>query len=143
MRKLLYYFQPSVWLLLILCVAIILAVIFNGCALSLKAPTPQMLIQDATYIASYTIGRENPTLAKEFIKYTQVDREDILTLYPSWQNYLSYRLEDPIHRRLVGTMLGLVDIDLQLKVPTEQEKIIRELFREFISGLKAGIDATK
>ena len=142
MRKLCYYFTPSAWALIGFALfIIILAIIITGCAgISLKAPSTQMLIQNATYLAAYEIGKANPTLAKEFIHYTQVDREDILTLFPSWKRYLAYRLEDPVHRRLVGTMLALVEIDLQLKSPIEQEKTIRELFREFIAGLKAGID---
>ena len=119
-----------------------LAISLSACAtLSLKAPTTQMVIKNATFLAGYEIGKANPTLAKEFIHYTQVDREDILTLFPSWKRYLAYRLKDPVHRRLVGTMLALVEIDLQLKSPIEQEKVIRELFKEFILGLEAGIDA--
>ena len=119
---------------------ILFGYLMSGCAgISLKAPTTQMVIKTATFLAGYEIGKGNLTLATEFIKYTQVDREDILTLFPLWKRYLAYRLKDPVHRRLVGTMLALVEIDLQLKSPIEQEKVIRELFREFIAGLEAGI----
>lgn len=128
----------------ILAIILMLLGFISGCShISLKAPTTQILIKDATFLAGYEIGKANLTLAAEFIKHTQIDREDILTLYPSWKRYLAYRLEDPVHRRLVGTMLALVEIDLQLKIPVEQEKVIRELFREFIVGLEAGIDANR
>ena len=121
---------------------ILFGYLMSACAgISLKAPTTQMVIQNATYLAAYTIGKANPTLAAEFIKHSKVGKEDILTLFPSWKRYLSDRLEDPVHRRLVGTMLALVEIEIQLKSPIEQEKVIRELFLEFITGLKAGIDA--
>lgn len=139
MRKLLGFIADSAWAWgIFICIIVML----TSCAtLSLKPPTTQMLIKNATYLAGYEIGKANPELAKEFIHYTQVDREDILTLFPSWKRYLDYRLKDPVHRRLVGTMLALVEIDLQLKIPIEQEKAIRALFKEFIAGLKAGIDS--
>ena len=136
MRKVFYCFTPSGWLLL----SLIILFIIGGCAgISLKAPTTQMLIQNPTYLAGYEIGKANPTLAKEFIKHTKVGKEDILTLFPSWKRYLSDRLKDPVHRRLVGTMLDLVELDLKLKPDKEKVRIIRELFKEFISGLEAGI----
>ena len=114
----------------------------SGCAgISFKAPTTQTLIKDATFLAGYEIGKANPTLAKEFIKHSKVGKEDIVVLYASWKRYLSDRLKNPVHQRLVGTMLGLVEIDLQLKSPIEQEKVIRELFKDFIAGLEAGINA--
>ena len=50
MRKLLYYFHPSVSLAIILFILIITAAIVNGCAtLSLKAPSTPALIQDIAY----------------------------------------------------------------------------------------------
>ena len=109
--------------------------------ISLKAPTTQILIKDATFLAGYEIGKGNPTLAKEFIKHTKVGKEDILTLFPSWKRYLSDRLKDPVHRRLVIAMLDLVELDLKLKPDQEKVIIIRELFREFIKGLEIGISS--
>ncbi len=117
-------------------------VIIVGCAtFSLKAPTTQMLIRTATFAAGYEIGKANPALAVEIMGHTEVDRKDILTFYLSWKNYLAYRLEDPIQRRLVATMLNLVSVDLQVKSDADREEIIRNLFREFIAGLQEGINA--
>lgn len=120
---------------------ILFGYLMSGCShISLKAPTTQMVIKTTTFLAGYEIGKAEPTLAKEFIKHTKVGKEDIFVLYESWKRYLADCLKDPVHRRLVGTMLALVEIDLQLKSPIEQEKVIREVFREFIAGLKTGID---
>ena len=128
------------WFIVTLFSLFCLVVLFSGCAgISLKAPTTQTLIKNATFLAGYEIGKGNLTLAKEIIHYTQVDREDILVLYESWKRYLAYRLKDPVHRSLVIAMLDLVELDLKLKPDKEKVRIIRELFREFISGLEAGI----
>lgn len=123
-------------------IGIILSLVFIfGCVgISFKAPTSQMLIKNAAVFAGYEIGKAKPELATEIIHYTQVDREDILIFYGSWRRYLAYRLsDDPIHRRLIGNMLGLIELELKSKSLEEQEKIIRDLFTELISGLEAGI----
>ena len=117
----------------------------SGCAgISLKAPTTQILIKDATFLAGYEIGKAKPEIAAEILGYTTVEyliEKDIPTFYEDWKGFVASKLKDPVHRRLVGTMLALVEIEIQLKIPIEQEKVIRELFREFITGLKVGIDA--
>lgn len=144
MRKFLYYFSTSFWLSFTgIIVVIVFAFMLNACAgISFKEPTTQILTNAATYLAGYEIGKAEPELANEFIKYTQTDREDILAFFESWKRYLASRLvDDPVHRKLIKEMLGLVEVDLQLKSPVEQEEIIRELFREFIDGLEVGIDA--
>lgn len=144
MRKLFYYFTSYFWAWVVLLVFIVsFTVIITGCAsLSLKAPTTQMLIRAATFTAGYEVGRAVPKhIAEELIHFTQVDREDILTLYPSWRRYLLYRVKDPAHRRLIAGMLELVDIELKFKPTKEQEEIIRRLFREFIAGVEEGINA--
>lgn len=123
-------------------VAFIISVSMIGCAtLSLKLPTTQSLTRTAIQTTGYAIGKNNPELAKEFIKYTQVDREDILVLYESWKRYLAYRLADDDFLWMVERMLSLVDAGLAFKPDVEREAIIRRVFGEFIAGLRGGMDA--
>ena len=118
-----------------------------GCAtmqkvgISIKAPTTQMLIKNAAFLAGYTIGKDMPVIAAEIKHYSQPGKANILVLYENWKRYLAYRLKDPVHRQLAMSMLSLVDIDLQMKPPIEQEKTIRELLKDFISGLEVGMKA--
>ena len=133
---------------LLIFIAVIYFSILYGCAtmekvgISLKAPTAQALTKGFAYEAGFIIGEEEPALAKEFLEYTQVDRKDLDTFYPSWKRYLSSKLTDkPRYQRLIRLALSAVDIRLEFKRTDEQNKIIRELFREFIAGLQAGIDA--
>ncbi len=119
----------------------ILLILF-GCALSLKAPTSQMFIKTATFAAGYEIGKAYPEIGKEIIKKTDVDRKDLLTYFDSWQNYLAYRLvDDPVRRKLVENMLGLVQVDWEIKPNEARVEAIKALFREFVEGLQAGLDA--
>ena len=129
--------------LTVVVIMVIVLLFTSGCSwISLKVPTTQALTKTAAFLAGYEIGKSRPELAEEFIHYTQVDREDVVVLYDSWKRYLAYRLgADPVHRKLIENMLDLVEIDLELKVDAEKEKIIRELFTEFIEGLQVGIDA--
>ncbi len=140
MRKLFYYFTPSGWLLLGLFICLII-VIITGCAgISLKAPTTQMFVDTGTYFIASKIGKAEPEIAKEIIEKTKSYNTDVLANLENWKEFVVGKLKDPIHKKLVRDMLALVEVDLQLKSPIEQEKVIRELFKEFISGLKAGID---
>ena len=136
--------------IVIIVVTGLLAIGLFGCAtmekvgISLKAPTTQALTKGLAYEAGLIIGEEEPALAKEFLEYTQVDRKDLDTFYLSWKRYLSLKLTDkPRYQRLIRLALSAVDVRLEFKTSDEQNEIIRELFREFRVGLKAGIDANK
>jgi hypothetical protein len=116
---------------------IFLGYLMSGCAtLSIKPPT----IQDTAQTAGYIVALKNPDLVEEFIHHTTVGKEDVLVLYPNWKRYLAYRLgeEDFL---VVKSLLTLVDIRLEFKTDEQREAIIRELFREFVAGLEAGINA--
>ena len=120
----------------------ILLILFGCATFSLKTPTSQMLIKTATFAAGYEIGKAYPEIAKEMIEKTDVDRKDLLTYFDSWQNYLAYRLvDDPVRRKLVENMLGLVQVDWEIKPSEKRMEAIKALFREFVEGLQAGIDA--
>ena len=140
MRKLLGFIADSAWAWGIL---ICIIVMLSGCAgISLKAPTTQILIKSPIFTAGYEIGKNiPPAIAKEIIHHSTVGEENVLVLYPNWKRYLSYRLTNPDHRRLIEVVLKAVDLSLVIKAPDKQEKVIRELFKEFISGLEAGIDS--
>ena len=138
MRNSMFLALSSLVVVLILLLFVLSALL--GCA-ARPPPTTQLIIQDIAQTTGYVIGKNNPKLAKEFIHYTQVDREDILVLYDSWKRYLAYRLvDDEFLRMKVERMLSLMDIRLELRTDEEKVTIIRELFLEFISGLEAGIN---
>ena len=134
--------RDGLFFLIGLVIIVWLAITLFGCALSLKSPTSQMVIKTATFAAGYETGKAYPEIGKEIIEKTDVDRKDLLTYFDSWQNYLAYRLvDDPVRAKLVENMLGLVQVDWEIKPSEERVEAIRELFREFIVGLQAGIDA--
>ena len=125
----------------IILIVILVIVILNSCALSLKSPTTQALIKTTVFLAGHEIGKAKPESAKDLIDYTQTDRADILTFFDSWRKEVASRVsDDPIHRKLIQDMLNLVEIDLKFQAPDVQEGIIRDLFKEFVSGLEAGLN---
>lgn len=133
--------------IIIIClIFVIVGFILTSCAtLSLKAPTTQMLIQDVTQTTGYLIGKKYPQFGTELLKYTQIflnqeGRE--LVNYQYWKEYILGSLaKDEFLQLKFECLLNLIEMDLQLKEPTEQQRIIKELFKEFISGLETGIQS--
>ena len=122
---------------------ILFGYLMSGCGtISLKAPTTQTFTKGLLYEAGLIIGEDDPALAAEFIEYTQIDRKDLDTFYLSWKRYLTSKITDKSqYQRLIRLALSAVDIRLELKTSEEQNKIIKELFREFRAGLQAGIES--
>ena len=142
-----YYFHWHFWvaLLYVICTLWIVAFLTSCASLSLTPPTTQFIIQDITQTTGYLIGKNNPELAREFIKHTDPERTDLVTHWAFWKNYLAYKLtdDDGFQRMKVQKWLSLVDIRLELRTDEEKVEIIRELFGEFIAGLQEGINANR
>lgn len=129
------YGTMIVWLILF-------GYLMSACAgISLKEPITQIVVQDLAQTTGYFIGKDNPGLAKEMIAHdSKADKEDVLAYWPSWKNYLTYRIKDDFLKMKVNNLLKNVDIELGLKVePSEQIEIIKSILEGFISGLEVGI----
>ena len=120
----------------------------SGCAplqklgITIETPTTQALTKGLLYEAGLIIGEEDTALAEELLEYTQIDRDDLDTFYLSWKRYLASKLtKKPRYQRLIRLALSAVDVRLEFKTSEEQNKIIKELFREFRAGLQAGIES--
>ena len=120
-----------------------LALIFGCAGISFESPITQKLTKSPIFNAGYEIAKNiSPSITKEIIHHSTVGEENVFVLYPNWKRYLSYRLTNPDHRDLIDAVLKVVDLSLVFKPSEEQEKIIRDLFTELISGLEAGIAAS-
>lgn len=123
-----------------------LCMLLVGCAalekvgIVVKEPTTQMAIQTAAQVAGLKIAKSKPELAQEMLEYTDPERADILTHWPFWKNYITYKLtKDETLRIVVQNMLENVDIQLKPLIPEDQEKIIRGVLRKFREGLQTGL----
>lgn len=141
MRKVLGFIADSAWAWGILMCIIVMLV---GCAtFPLKIDFAPKPIQDVAYEIGYGIAIEIPDVAKEIIEHNaKADKTDLLSYWPSWKNYLEYRVKDPFLRIGIRTLLSTVEIKFQDQGVEQQIETIRKVLKGFVSGLQAGMDAS-
>ena len=129
--------------LTVVVVMVVILLFTSGCGfISLKAPTTQDMIQDGAETIAYFIAKKNPETAKGILdEYVQPDGTDTLAYWTDWKALVVSKVKDDFLKMKVERWLRSVDIELQMKVPSERIEIVKGVLEGFISGLQAGIDA--
>jgi len=126
---------------------IILVLFLFGCAtISLKQSTTEILIKQAADEAGYQIGKREPALAKEFLKYTEDLLKNEKTLSVSWEywrEHVANLVTDDEHSASkIKLLLELIDIEFKdMDSSSERMELIKGVFEQFLRGLKVGIHA--
>lgn len=129
-------------------IGIVLVVAFlglTGCEgaldLVIEEPVAQLAVMTGAQIAGFEIAQNEPEIAKEMLEHVvRADRTDLLGYWPSWENYVTYKLAKNEHLRIViQNLLESVNVRLEVQVPEEQEKIVRNVLEKFEEGLRGGL----
>lgn len=109
--------------------------------LVIEEPVAQLAVMTGAQIVGFEIAQNEPEIAKEMLDHVVLaDRTDLLAYWPSWENYVTYKLVKNEHLRIViQNLLESVNVRLEVQVPEEQEKIVRNVLEKFEQGLKDGL----
>ena len=134
------------WLAVVVTVALLG---LSGCGTGWGVKISDPIVQESAQIIMLTsaqiigseIAHDFPEIAKEMLEHAQqTDRTDLQAYWPSWKNYVTYKLVRNEHLKIViQNLLESIDAQLEVQIPEEQEKIIRNVLEKFEQGLEDGL----